>query len=500
MPNKSIDKLRRIAKTLGKSALAGDAAAISRLRQHLPDYTGGPIKHAQVLHVVAQEQGFASWPRLKFAAQSQGFDRAQAQQRLKMALYHGHNPIVETLLSQWPDLAENMLGLNIALYDAAAVRAALAADPNAATKTLGPRRPILHLAFSKYIHARPELRHAMLEIAQMLLDHGADVNDGYAPQGDHKLSALYGALGHANNMVLAQWLLDNGADPNDGESLYHATELGHHDGVKMLIKAGANPRGTNALLRALDFNDHGAVEILLGAGADPNEFNGDPVGGEMPWVIPSLHQCARRMNDAKMCQILIDAGADLDRKYQGVAAFAMARAFGNDAVAEVLGAAGANTQLSPVETALAKAASGEIPTAIDANDVPPGLADILRNLIGFSDRLPHIRALVAMGFDPNAADSMGMTPIMAAGWEGRADLVAYFLTLGPDLTRLNGYGGDLMSTIIHGSENCADPASRNHVTCAKLVLEAGAQLPEHYLAHVVHEELAEFLVDHVTGS
>ena len=116
--------------------------------------------------------------------------------------------------------------------------------------------------------AYPELEADMLVIAGALVENGADVNDGYAfPAGsDHRLSALYGAIGHANNMALGRWLLQHGADPNDGESLYHSVELGHHEGLRMLLQHGADPKGTNALLRAMDFDDIEAVRMLLAAG------------------------------------------------------------------------------------------------------------------------------------------------------------------------------------------------------------------------------------------
>lgn len=89
-------------------------------------------------------------------------------------------------------------------------------------------------------------------------------------------------------MVLGRWLLDQGANPNDAESLYHATDLGHHEGLKMLLDFGADPTGTNALLRAMDFHDHAAVQMLLESGARADDFNSTPLGGEDPWGVPVL--------------------------------------------------------------------------------------------------------------------------------------------------------------------------------------------------------------------
>ena len=118
--------------------------------------------------------------------------------------------------------------------------------------------------------ARPDLVPDAIAIAEALVERGADVNDGYpvAPGSDHLLSALYGAIGHADNIALGRWLLEHGADPNDNESLYHSTELSGTAALKLLLKHGARPAGTNALARALDFREEDKVRLLLEAGAD----------------------------------------------------------------------------------------------------------------------------------------------------------------------------------------------------------------------------------------
>ncbi|MHC0052374.1 ankyrin repeat domain-containing protein [Actibacterium sp. D379-3] len=495
----SLERLRRSAKALKLDYEAGAPAAAARLRMHPPRPAGTPLRHADFLHVVARENGFESWPRLKFAAETVGLDRAAKQQRLKIALFHGQNWVVEQLLADTPDLAQGLLGLQVALYDRAAVAAALAVDPGAAIRDYGPRRPILHLAFSRYIHARPDLRDDMLAIADMLVAHGADVNDGYpaSPGDDHMLSALYGAIGHADNMVLARWLLEQGANPNDGESLYHATELGHHEGLKLLLDHGADPRGTNALLRALDFNDHGAVRMLLDAGGLADEFNGAPVGGERPWVLPALHQAARRMCDDEMVALLLDAGADPARVYDRATAYGFARVFGNDALARAIAVRGTPPALSAEEEALALAADG-VDTAgrfIDPGKLPDSYRNILRMIVHLPGKLDHMKRLVALGVEYDRPDAEGLTPVQVAGWEGLPAVMAWLLSLRPDLSHVNGYGGTLLSTIIHGSENCPARAGRDHVECARLALEQGVALPRRAPDQAGQSDMAAFLAD-----
>ncbi|MEM9271275.1 MAG: ankyrin repeat domain-containing protein, partial [Pseudomonadota bacterium] len=336
-----------------------------------------------------------------------------------------------------------------------------------ATQFIGHQAPPLTiLARSKWIHHRPELEADMLEIAQALRAHGADLNLG-APiydGNDYKLSPLYFAIGHANNMALGRWLLEQGADPNDGESLYHATELGHHEGLQMLLAHGAEPKGTNALLRAMDFHDTAAVQMLLEHGAQVDEFDGTHVGGEAPWVVPALHQAARRMAKPDMVEVLLNQGADLNRRFEGTTPYAYARVFGNHALAERLKARGADTSLSAVETLLAGAAEGApAKTTLAPDAIPEAYRNIIRMILHLPGKLEHIQNLVAFGVEADRADTEGLTPVQVAGWEGLPDVLAFLLSLKPDLTHQNSYGGTLLATILHGSENCPQREERDYI-------------------------------------
>lgn len=493
----SLDKLRRVAKQLRKAYEAGAPSALERLRVHPPRSDGADLQHADFLHVVAREEGFASWPQLKEAASIQGLDRAQKVQHLKIALAHGNNLRAQRLLADTPDLADGLFALQVALLRRDNVARMLAEDPNRATAEYGPRRPIVHLAFSRWIHTDPDLADDMIAIAQMLVDHGADVNDScvVAPDNNHQLSALYGAIGHANNMALADWLLENGANPDDGESLYHATELGHHEGLRLLLKHGADPKGTNALLRAMDFNDHEAVQMLLAAGARADDFDGTHVGGEAPWVVPALHQAARRMSDARMINLLLDAGADTGRVFDGASVYAYARVFGNAPLARAIEARGNVPPLSETEALMAAAADGvDTPGQfVDTATLPDSYRNIIRNILHMPGKLGHVQRLVAIGLEFDRPDTEGLTPVQVAGWEGLPDVLAYFLSLSPDLGHINGYGGTLLSTIIHGSENNPNRAGRDYLACLRLALDQGVALPQAAINFSAREDVGEFL-------
>ncbi len=493
--NHSLDYLRRQAKSLKRAFAAGDDAAIARARAVLPD--AAALKHADALHVIAREQGHQSWPKLKSASEIAAMDRDARAERLKYALYLGQHWVVDTLLAADPDLPKANLGLQIALYDRAAVEAALASGAEAATRSIGVRSPLLHLAFSKRIHAAPEKRGDMIAIAEALVAAGADVNDSYpaGPDSPHRLSALYGALGHADNMALATWLLEKGADPNDNESLYHSTELGHHDGLKLLLKHGAVSAGTNALPRAMDFDDVEAVRLLLDAGADPNEGVAQHPSGLPNIVIPGLHQAARRMCSAEMAELLIARGADGRPPYNGHTAYAFARMRGNRAVASVLERAGQATELDETEALLAAAADGAASGRVDPDKLDDETRRIMTRVLGFPGVLAHIQRLHAIGIDPEWKEEMGLTSAHVAGWEGHAPELEWLLTLDPDLEHVNDYGGNLLDTVLHGAENCPARARRDHLACVKLVLAKGATLRRANIVSAGDEEIAAALVD-----
>ena len=492
----SIEDLRRQASELRRSFVAGEPRAVRTVRAAIPD--AEDITPADALHVIALGEGHTSWPGLRFAYEAEAMDRESRAERLKVALFFGQHWVTEALLRETPDLGRDNFGLACALYDVTEVQRVLARNPSVATQRVGIRRPMTHLAFSQHIHGSGS-GEDMLAVAAALVDAGADVNDHYNYNGnvDSPLSALYGALGHANNLSLAEWLLDRGADPNDGESLYHSTELGHRRGLRLLLERGARPEGTNALPRALDFNDHEAVSLLLNAGADPNEGIAEHPSGEPPMVIPALHQAARRMCDERMVEMLLSAGADPSSRHEGLTPYALARVYGNSEAAKLIAAAGGNTELNDDEALLTTAVDGPIPENRYINPVRLNdeYRNLLRALLQFPDRMGHVRRLVALGLEYDRPDEMGLTPVQLAGWEGLPEMMGYFLRLKPDLSHINAYGGTLLSTIIHGSENCPTRADRDHIACARLAFEEGVALPTRAIELAGEPEMAEFLAD-----
>lgn len=483
-----LDPSRRAAKTLKSGYDAGDAQARARVRDHVSG-TDDP-KHTDFLYVIARENTFASWPAMKAAVEGMGFDRAAKLQRLKIALQRGQAGVAQRMMAADSDLATGHFGLLCAVYDVQAVRQMLVDDPALATAPAGLSLPLVHLCRSRMFRAWPDKAADAVTIADLLVANGPDVNAGCVENGN-LLSPLYWALGHAGHMTLAEWLLESGANPDDNESLDHATGLGHADGVRLLLAHGADPKGTNALIRALDFDNAEMVSLLLKGGADPNEAS-DATAPQTG--IPALHHAARRMNSAPVLDLLLDHGADPTATWRGHSAYAFARVFGNVALATRIEARGQAKPLTDTEQMLATAATGIIPEGyIDPARLPDSYANILRDILHLPGKLPHLRALVAIGAQWDRPDAAGVTPVQAAGWCGLPDVMAYFLKLAPDLGHVNNHGGTLFSAIIHGSENNPLRADADYVTCLRLVLEHGVALPERAIELAGHDGLRQLM-------
>lgn len=120
---------------------------------------------------------------------------------------------------------------------------------------------------------------------------------------------------------------------------------------------------------------------------------------------------------------------------------------------------------------------------------------MMHELVRLPNRLDHIQSLVAIGMEYDRPDREGLTPVQLAGWEGKPEVMGYFLKLGPDLSHINGYGGTLLSSIVDGIETCPHRAERDHIGCARLALHHGVALPKALIQQTGNEEMSDFLAE-----
>lgn len=252
--------------------------------------------------------------------------------------------------------------------------------------------------------------------ARQLVQAGADVNHADDTQQSAYLIAASEGYVDLLDLTLRNGAEINAKDSYDGTALIRAAERGHADVVGRLVQAGidldhVNNLGWTALHEAVVLGDDGpdaadTVRVLVAAGAD----------------------------------ISIEAGRD------GKAALEHAEARGFDAIVSTLRTA-ADEVTDADQQLLRAAASGDADSAAaalrggadletrDTNRRTPLLLAVT------DDHLETARLLVHLGADPDALDGQHDTPWLVTGVTGSVPMAELLLSVDPDLTVRNRYGG-----------------------------------------------------------
>ena len=459
----NIEFYRKAAKALLKAARAGDRGANDRLKA--AGTTGEAPKDVHVLHVaqlaIAREQGFASWPRfVAFITESNLDVQGLVARFLATAIA---DPLrARDLLADHPELRGAGFHVALVLGRWQQVAEAIEADPALATRPGGPNavEPLVYACFSRFGHVRaPEAADLALTV-RLLLRHGADPDT--ALMSEHgPLSCLYAACGLNGNVEITRLLLEAGADPNDGESLYHATEQPDLACLKRLLDHGAQVTGSNAIKHILDWEGPDGLRLLLEAGGDPNETN--PEGDT------ALHWAVRRNRSPGIVALLLDHGADIDAvRHDGRTAYALAVVSGQAAVAELLAARGADTRLSAIDAFVA-GRGDEVPkeSALSAEN-----ARLLTHLAE-SGNLPGVEALLKAGVPVDARGDGGITALHYACWRGNAALIRLLLAYGAPLDLSdNMYRATPGGYLHHGATHCGEG---DYAESTRLMIAAGVR-------------------------
>ncbi|KQR17402.1 ankyrin repeat domain-containing protein [Cellulomonas sp. Leaf334] len=454
--------LRRQARALQRAAVAGDPQAADRIARNHPDppadLTTFRLSAAQL--TVAREYGFPSWPRLRHhldARTAHTWDPSDEDQsvgaqfcRLACLTYSGSDgpdrwAAARALLVAHPDLVEDDIWAASAASRADVVARLLDRDPALARRRGGPHgwRPLAYLAYSRVGGGDP------VGTARLLLDAGADPDEGYLWHGEPTLfTLLTGVFGegeggpvsqprHPESLALARLLLDRGADPNDGQTLYNRMFGADDDHLVLLVEYGLG-RGDGGVWRrrlgpeavdeprrlvrdllrwAVEHGQLARVELLADQGVDlhaPFDDGRWPTGGRSDPTPPTPLSLAAASGDRRVVDLLVSRGAErVD--VAPVDAFVEAAMLGDRDRVVALGDA----------------------VAAQARDQRPGL------VVWAAARGRHdtVALLVDVGFDVNAygrqdvpVEERWETALHAAVDLGDTDLVALLLRLGADPT------------------------------------------------------------------
>ncbi len=300
--------LRRIRTAHPKYTDAGE----DRLRTAKP-------RLADCQLVLARESGFESWPQLKVAVEASNKDQPDQFVTIACLCYddphYDHRSFhvrAHEMLQQNPWLAEANIWSAATAGNAAAVRTFLDADPSVVRRR-GPHgwAPLICACYSR---VKPTF-----EVAKLLLDRGADPNaftmkgnaDERLDQTGRRFTALTGLFGggstgmanqppHPQWRELAELLLDHGADPTDEMALMISQEGNTYGKLEILSRHGAKPEGLGtALSRAVLNGDTESVKLLLAHHADTSKL----FRGKTPW------QYAIQRGHLHIARLLEEAGA-----------------------------------------------------------------------------------------------------------------------------------------------------------------------------------------------
>jgi ankyrin repeat protein len=483
------DAIARFRESL-PSAAGRDDPAIAALGLRLHDAQS----------CLAREYGFPSWRDLASfvaAQRAYGADRAASIRNWAGLVYAGDisgstnraSPeAAARMIEDHPDMIGGDAYLACAVGDGAVLRAAIKLDAGWPNRPGGPLDlpPLVAVTHSSLVRL-PRFRDALHATARLLIAAGADPNQAVGsrwppaslkqPSDEYKLSALYGAAGQNHDPELTKLLLDAGADPNDGESLYHSLE--NPACTRLLLEAGARVTGSNALYRVLDLDSLEALNLLLAApDADPNEPAGSRPTSD--WDRPLLWAVRRRRSPAHI-EALLAAGADPSaRTPEGLSAYQLALRFGLPDVAALLRQPGDEGPLDDDEQFIAACAAGDEATArtIKARrpDLPASLSDqqlrLLPELAAQGCR-DAVKTMVRMGWPvARRGGDWEASALNHAVFRGDVELTRFLLDHGADWKEQHGFGGDVGGTLGWASVNEPE-RDGDWVGCAETLVAHG---------------------------
>lgn len=380
------------------------------------------------------------------------------------SLWHGPLDRAEAIRATQRDLADRSIYAAAVLGDDAAIGRFLEQNPALATEKGGPRGwdALTYLCFSKYLRRDTAPSEGFLRAARALLDAGASANTGFFDES-HKPSpewesALYGAAGVAHHAELTRLLLEHGADPNDGEVPYHTPETYDNRALRVLLDSGKlnDDSLTMLLLRKSDWHDYDGLELLLDFGVDPNRRG--------RWGHTVIHHAIWSDNSSAIVELLLDHGADpmlppvggaaLSRPRRGQTAPAMAAWTGRGDLLELFEKRGIRLELRGIERLLAACARDDA-TAVQrvATEAPALAREVLDHgaellqafaRVGNSAGVRHLLDLgvpVAM----TAAEGSGYfdiaknsTALHVAAWRAQHGTLKLLLERGAPVDSLDG--------------------------------------------------------------
>jgi ankyrin repeat protein len=492
--NPDLEKQRKLAKSLARDFWRGEVEAVERvaaLHPKPPAADKFSLSDAQL--VIARGYGFASWTKLKHKIDSL---TKKPVELFVAAVKAGDVDAVRGLLEAHPDIAAR---INEPLFDFKQM-AVHAAHRNLAVLDLllahgadiNAKSAWEHGGFGILENVTPE-RAAPLIARGATIDVWAAANLGMADRVKELIDAdpsLVNAKGgdgkrplhYARTVEIAEFLLDRGAEIDALDDDHSSTPIQHLIGDNMDVCRFLTARGAKAdLLLAAALGDLALVRrhldedmATIGMRVSQDWFpmiDTAPNGGHIyQWTLGfhvSAFDIARKRDHKGVLDFLLSRAPPLDRVMHGLW-------LGDDDVAD------AELATNP---ALVQRAPAQVLRQV---------ADAARN-----NNTAAVKAMLARGFPVTAVSQHGATPLHWAAFHGNPDMLADALRYGPPIEmRDRDFKGTAMGWAIQGATgHWHGISTAKHVACARLLLDAGAQVDETALP-TGNEELDQVLRAH----
>ena len=414
------------------------------------------VTSAEARHAVATEYGFGTWRQLEAYATHPG-DNADFLLLGCLAYFQTDRPEnrvrARKMLEEDPTLGTRDIWHAACVGDVATVARLLDDEPSLVNERGGyfDWAPLLYACYS-----RLDLDgHSTLGVAGFLIERGADPDSHYMWGGQYRFTALAGAFGegemgpvnqppHQHCTALAGLLLDAGADPNDGQALYNTMFTPGQECLAMLLDHGLNRDHRNNWRWA----------------AEDGVYTENPdrtLDYQLNWAVQKHH--------VERAKLLIDHGADVTGRTQdGRTLHEAAIRAGHPDLAQYLadhGAEAAELDVSARLTGACQAGDADAARQLVGDD--PGLIERLQRAepdlvvdAAATNRLDAVRLMADLGFDLGRVGDVA--PLHQAAFQGHRAMVELLLERGAELSVRDNYHAatPLQWAMTAGSSEVAD--------------------------------------------